>query len=30
MDGDIKNNKMLILPKNAGLQTIQNIPAIGC
>lgn len=31
MDGDVdlKNNKMLILPKSAGLQTIQNIPNLG-
>lgn len=29
LDGDIKNNKMLILPKNGAMQTIQNIPAIG-
>lgn len=30
MDGDVTNNKMLILPKSAGLQALQNIPAIGC
>lgn len=29
MDGDIKNNKITILPKNNGLQAIQNIPNIG-
>lgn len=29
MDGDVALNKTLILPKNAGLQTIQNIPNIG-
>lgn len=28
MDGDVNPSKTLILPKNAGLQTIQNIPAI--
>lgn len=30
MDGDIKNNKMLILPKNGAMQALQNIPLIGC
>lgn len=29
MDGDVDMSKTLILPKNAGLQTIQNIPLIG-
>lgn len=30
LDGDVDlNNKITILPKNAGLQTIQNIPNIG-
>ncbi|MDF9443990.1 hypothetical protein P5Z58_02410 [Limosilactobacillus mucosae] len=29
LDGDINLNKTLILPKNAGLQTIQNIPNLG-
>ena len=30
LDGDITNNKMLILPKNGAMQALQNIPAIGC
>lgn len=28
MDGDIKNNKMLILPKNGAMQALQNIPVL--
>jgi hypothetical protein len=30
MDGDIDLNKTLILPKNTGLQALQNVPLIGC
>ncbi|WP_283576166.1 hypothetical protein [Limosilactobacillus pulli] len=30
IDHDVDMSKTLILPKSAGLQTIQNIPAIGC
>lgn len=29
IDGDVDFNKITILPKNAGLQTIQNIPNLG-
>lgn len=29
MDGDITNNKMLLLPKSGAMQALQNIPAIG-
>ncbi|NME34928.1 hypothetical protein HF864_09215 [Lactobacillus sp. MRS-253-APC-2B] len=29
LDGDIKNNKMLILPKNGAMQALQNIPSLG-
>ena len=29
LDGDITNNKMLLLPKNGAMQALQNIPLIG-
>lgn len=29
MDGDIKNNKMLILPKSGAMQALQNVPILG-
>jgi hypothetical protein len=30
LDGDVDLNKSVILPKNTGLSTLQNVPAIGC